>query len=90
MGALSCMIGAPINLDINTWVMNLLRNVKGRADNPEIIEQIINSYGRDIDLEPSDYLFDLTLPIIFVITDSKKYVKYMKEFEIINQRYDLM
>lgn len=38
MGALSCMIGAPINLDINTWVMNLLRNVKGRADNPEIIE----------------------------------------------------
>lgn len=90
MGVLSCMIGAPINLDINSWVMNLLRNVKDRADNPEIIEEIINSYGGDIDLARSNYFFDLTPPIIFVIADSKEYAKYVEEFAIIDNRYNLM
>lgn len=90
MGVLSCMIGAPVNLNINSWVMNLLRNVKDRADNPEIIEEIIKSYDSDIDLAYSNYLFDLIPPIIFVITDSKKYVKYMKELAITDNGYNLM
>lgn len=83
---LLCKVGVPIpnKTPIGRWVLTLLNNMREYADNPEVINELLNFYNDDI--TEYTYSFDETPSALIVITDSNKYeelcMEYMKDERI--------
>lgn len=79
---LTCKVGAPINdYGVKTWVLQLLRHIKGRASDSSIVDEVLEYLGR-LDLDDSvKYSFEHIPSIMLVVTDSEEY-KCKKESSV--------
>lgn len=80
---LLCKIGAPIprGTRIADWVGILLNSMRGTADNPRVIEELLGYYGEEISVNNS---YEETPSALVVVTDSERYKEAQGENMLVN------
>lgn len=66
-----CKVGAPLDSTIDAWALSLLRDIRERADDSSVIDELLSYYeDRDLAVQ-SDYSFESIPSVLVVVTDSK-------------------